>query len=536
MSTDFFDTRVPTANDCVLRNLLERWDRDRPEKTFARFADGSSWTYAQTLAEVRKTAAGLQALGVGQGDHVVSWLPNGPDAIRVWFAINYLGAVCVPINLAYRGKILEHIIDNSDARVMVAHGDLVGRLAGVDTARLETIVCLKGAIDGLSGLRLRDESALDGDPAALEAPSRPIMPWDLQCIMYTSGTTGPSKGVRSSYVHLYSVSAEPYSFMSSDDRYLVNLPLFHVGGTVSTYVALIRGGSIAVVDAFSASTFWEVIRETGATAATLLGSMTPLISNGRGGSADTSLRVALMIPLVEDARAFGERFGCEIYTLFNMTEISAPIVSKVYPEPLGTCGRLREGNFARIVDANDCEVAPGEVGELVVRADRPWAVSDGYHKDDAATARAWRNGWFHTGDAFRQDQHGNFFFVDRMKDAIRRRGENISSFEVEAEVSAHPGVREAAVVGVRDGIGEEEVMAIVVVGDDHAFDPVEFIEFLTPRLPHFMVPRYVRIVDDLPRTPTQKVQKNLLRDQGVTEQTWDREAHGIRLKRQKLGA
>jgi crotonobetaine/carnitine-CoA ligase len=272
-----------------------------------------------------------------------------------------------------------------------------------------------------------------------------------------------------------------------------------------------------------------------ATVATLLGSMTQMISKASGAEgADSPLRVALMIPLIEDTKAFGERFGCEIYTLFNMTEISAPITSGLYPSPLGTCGKVRHGMSVRIVDEYDCEVAPGAIGELLVRADRPWAVSDGYYKNDAATVAAWRNGWFHTGDAFRQDDDGNFFFVDRIKDAIRRRGENISSFEVETAIATHPKVKEAAVVAVRDSIGEEEVMAIVVVRDPGEFDPFEFIEFLASRLPHFMVPRFVRCVGDLPRTPTQKVQKHVLRDEGVTDTTWDREAHGIRLKRQRL--
>ena len=530
------DKRVPDAADCVLRYILEKHAASQPDKVFVHFEDGSEWTYAETLSVVRRTAAGLQQLGVQQGDHVLSWLPNGPDALRVWFAINYIGAVCVPINLAYRGNLLAHVIDNSDAKVIIAHADLVERLDDIPIARLEAIVALKGKPASKARLALHDDKALDGDETNLKPLARDIAPWDLQCIMYTSGTTGPSKGVRSSYLHLYSVSAEPYHFTNPEDRYLINLPLFHVGGTVAVYVMLIRGGSVAIVESFRASEFWKVVNEGRATIATLLGSMTPLISKAPPSPDDakSTLRVGLMIPLVEDARKFGERFGCEIYTLFNMTEVSIPILSELYPSPVGTCGKAREGMTLRIVDANDCEVAPGEVGELVVRADRPWALSDGYYKDDAATARAWRNGWFHTGDAFRQDEKGNFFFVDRMKDTIRRRGENISSFEVETEVAAHPNVKEAAVVAVRDEIGEEEVMAVIALKEPAAFDPFELVEFLKPRLPHFMVPRYFRVVDELPKTPTQKIQKHVLREQGTVEGTWDREAHGLHLKRQKL--
>jgi crotonobetaine/carnitine-CoA ligase len=189
----------------------------------------------------------------------------------------------------------------------------------------------------------------------------------------------------------------------------------------------------------------------------------------------------------------------------------------------------------RIVDDNDCELPVGEVGELMVRADMPFALSHGYHRNPEATARAWRNGWFHTGDAFRRDEHGNHFFVDRLKDAIRRRGENISSFEVEKEILAHPGVRDAAVVAVASEHGEDEVLAVVCPVDGGAVDCEDLVRFLQPRLARFMVPRYVRVLDDLPRTPTNKVQKHLLRAEGLAAGTWDREAAGIVLERERFG-
>jgi crotonobetaine/carnitine-CoA ligase len=187
----------------------------------------------------------------------------------------------------------------------------------------------------------------------------------------------------------------------------------------------------------------------------------------------------------------------------------------------------------RIVDDNDCEVATGEIGELIVRTETPWAMNSGYYGNPEATARAWRNGWFHTGDAFRQDAAGNYFFVDRMKDAIRRRGENISSFEVEAEVSSHPQVQEAAAVAVPSEHGEDEVL-VAVVPQPGGCDPKALVEYLIPRMPHFMVPRYVRLMPELPKTPTQKVQKHLIRSEGITADTWDREQAGVVVRRQKL--
>lgn len=530
------DPRIPSDDRVVLADLLDRHAAERPERLFALFEDGSRWSYGELHAQVRSTAAGLAALGVRRGDTVAVWLPNGADMLRVWFAINYLGAVHVPINLAYRGAILSHALRLSGAALIVLHADLTERLAEADLAALSQAVVLHGPPSPDLRLACHGPGVLTGDCAILQGLDRKVRPWDLQSLMYTSGTTGPSKAVRSSYLHLWSVCDCPYRMLTEDDRFLVNLPMFHVGGTVAVTAMLMRGASVAVVESFRAADFWQTVRATGATAATLLGSMNPLLNAAPAtpGDASTPLRIGFMIPLVTDSAAFGRRFGCEIYTLYNMTEVSTPILSGLFPEQAGTCGRLRPGVEGRVVDANDIELPHGQVGELVLRADTPWAFSDGYHGDSVATAAAWRNGWFHTGDAFRRDAEGNFFFADRIKDAIRRRGENISSFEVEAEVAAYPGVAECAVVAARDAIGEEEVLAVVVPRDPLGFDPAALLAFLQGRLPHFMLPRYVRCLPGMPRTPTQKIQKNVLRHEGVTPDTWDREQAGIRIRRTVL--
>ncbi|MFO1081462.1 MAG: AMP-binding protein [Reyranellaceae bacterium] len=537
MSPRRFDPRIPDADRCVLRPLLERLAAAHPDKPFARFADGSQWTYDETLAVTRRTAAGLQALGVAAGDKVLSWLPNGPDAIRVWFALNYLGAVYVPINLAYRGGLLAHVVANSEAKLIVGHGDLLGRLADVERAAVTRAVAIGGAMPVVPGIELHPAAALA--PATIpDLPAPPIAPWDMQSIIYTSGTTGPSKGVMSSYLQLFTMGTESFPFLGADDRLMINLPLFHVGGTAGVYAMLALGGSISVVEAFDTASFWRVVTETGTTCCVLLGVMATFLVKQPPGPQDRAhtLTSAIMVPLCEDAAAFSQRFGCDIYTVFNMTEVSTPLRSGRNPAPLATCGRPRPGVEARVVDEHDCEVAPGEVGELIVRTDRPWAMNHGYYRNPEATARAWRNGWFHTGDAFRVGEDGQFFFVDRIKDAIRRRGENISSFEVETELCAHPAVKEAAAVAVASEFAEEEVLAVVSLVEGASLDPAELIAFLTPRMAHFMVPRYVRIVDTLPKTPTQKVQKHVLRSEGVTSGTWDREAAGLRLRRERLSA
>jgi crotonobetaine/carnitine-CoA ligase len=537
MSKTWYDLRVPASEDCVLRDLLERFAAERPDKVFVRFQDGREWTYRETREVALRAAHGFRALGVEQGDHVLSWLPNGPDALRVWFGLNYLGAVYVPINLAYRGGLLAHVVENSDAKLIVAHADLYGRLADIDRAKLAQAVIVGGTADASVPLQTHDAAALEPDASDPPELAREILPWDTQSIIYTSGTTGPSKGVLSSYCHLYSMGIEPWPYFGPEDRGLVHLPLFHAGGTGAVYRSLGMGASIAVVDAFSTAKFWDTMRELEVTSATLLGVMATFLVKQPPSPRDRDhpLKTVTMVPLCEDAEAFSQRFGVDVYTTFNMTETQCPITSERNPAPLSTCGAPREGVEARIVDTNDCEVPQGETGELILRCDRPWAMNHGYYKNEEATAKAWRNGWFHTGDAFRMDEKGNFFFVDRLKDTIRRRGENISSYEVETEICAYPAVKEAAVIAVPSEYAEDDVLAAVSLAEGATLDPKELIEFLIPRMAHFMVPRYIRVVDELPKTPTSKVQKAELRAQGVTNETWDREAHGISVKREKIG-
>src|SRR5690606_14032926 len=248
------------------------------------------------------------------------------------------------------------------------------------------------------------------------------------------------------------------------------------------------------------------------------------------------LRSVIIAPFDENAIAFGRRFNVPTYTEFNMTELSVPLWAGPNPKVPGTCGRARPGFELRLVDEHDLEVPVGAAGEVVVRADLPWTLSHGYLNDPDATARAWRNGWFHTGDLMRRDRDGNYFFVDRLKDSLRRRGENISSFEVENAILAHPHVREAAVVPVPGDGSEDEVLAVIALAPGTALEPAALIEFLRDKLAYFMMPRFIRILDALPRTPTQKVEKHVLRAEGVTADTWDRAAAGIRLERDRLSA
>ncbi len=526
---------LPSDESCVLGPALRRQARERGTQVFVRFAEGGEWTYAQTLVQAERCAAGLARLGVRQGDRVFVWLPNGADMLRVWFGINLLGAVLVPVNTAYKGALLAHVAASSGATLAIVHAGLVSRFEAGGIGALRRIVVLGGSASAPAGLEILDPSSLDADPAPELADIRP-RPWDLQALVYTSGTTGASKGVLTPYFHLAQMAVAGREMVNAADRRLVNLPLFHSGGLLGVYGMLLTGGSIALAESFNTATFWPMVRETRTTVCTLLGAMVPFLMKAPPGPEDRdhALRIVSLVPLPEGAQAFAERFGVTVHTNYNSTETSNALVSGPNPTQAGLCGRPRPDVEARLVDANDFEVPAGKVGELVLRTTLPWAMTPGYQGDAEATALLWRNGWLHTGDLFRRDPNGDYYFVDRGKDAIRRRGENISSHEVEIELLAHPGVREAAVVAVASDLGEDEVLAIVAPRPGVRIDCAELLEFLRPRMAHFMLPRYIRVMEELPRTPTHKVQKFVLRSLGCAPGTWDREAAGIVVKREKL--
>jgi crotonobetaine/carnitine-CoA ligase len=524
---------IPPRDTCVVGPLLERWAREQPQRNFLEFSDGTAWTFAAMRARALRAAAGLQRLGVERGSHVLSWMPNEREVILGWFGANLLGAVYVPLNTAYRGAILRHAVALSDAKVMIAHASLLPRLEPESLSLLEHIVCVGGSPPAIDGPRVHASDVLDR-PGAAEA-GQAVQPWDANYIILTSGTTGPSKAVVCTYIQAWAGGAMAMDYFGQDDRLLANLPLFHVSGVGAVMDRLIKGGTCVLYDGFKPESFWDTVRRFNISGCCLVGAMTRFLLNQPPSSRDRDhpLRAVITVPWNQDSLAVAQRFGIEMHTAFNMTELATPIRSQANPPVLGTCGRARPGVECRVVDDHDIEVAPGAVGELMVRTSRPWEITQGYYKNPQATVRAWRNGWFHTGDAFRCDADGNFFFVDRMKDAIRRRGENISSFEVEAEACAHPDVREAAAIPVPSELGEDEVM-LVVVPVAGGLDPLALLRFMEPRVAAYMLPRYIRTVAELPQTPTAKVEKHRLRSEGVTADTWDREAHGVTVRRGKL--
>lgn len=518
----WFAETLPAREDCVLRNMLDHRASKYPDRLFARFEDGTKLNYRQFRAEVRSWASGLQRLGVRKGDRVFVWLPSGRAAVVGWFAINYLGAIYVPLNTAYKGKVLEHVINAARGAVMIAHGALVGRLASLELTHLKEIVT--------------DFSEIEGDGEAFD-DSVEIQHYDIQSIIYTSGTTGHSKGVLSPYLQGYTTAVVNYGYMGEGESMLINLPMFHVGGTSSITCALVRSGSFYLVDGFSTTRFWDQIREGNcSTTSGLIGVMAAFLAKAPPSPSDPDnpLKYITMFPVNEETIAFAKRFGFQYLTGFNMTEVSTPLMTEMNPPPNGSCGRPRTGIECRLVDEHDMEVPLGSSGELIVRSALPWNMNAGYDGLPEATATAWRNGWFHTGDLFRVDAEGNYYFVDRIKDTIRRRGENISSFEVENAIRQFEGVDEVVVVGVANEVAEQDVLAVIKPKNAATFDPVALIGALESSLAYFMIPRFVRLVDEIPKTETNKPRKVVFREQGLTPDTWDREEAGIRLRRERL--
>jgi crotonobetaine/carnitine-CoA ligase len=533
------DTRFPPREQVVLAELLERGERERAEAEFAVFPE-QRWTYRETAAIAWITGHALRKLGVGQGDFVSSWLPNGPHALRTWFGANAIGATYAPLNTAYRGKMLEHTVNYTGSRVMVAHATLVERLADLDLQTLETVVVVGEMPEAAPpGLQLLPASVLDdGEPTRPETERR-VEVWDIQALIYTSGTTGPSKAVLCPHLHHHTYCEQLFPGADESERFFACLPMFHAGGTTAIYGMLERGGSVAITEGFTTATFFEEARRYGTTRGVILGAMANFLMAREPSpdDADHPIRTAIVTPMVPDVEGFRRRFGIDVLAAYGLTEGTCPLRSAPNPVNWRSCGRQVSADYElRLVDEHDREVPVGEVGELIIRHDRPWSLSVGYRGMPEATAEVWRNGWFHTGDAMRRDEAGNYYFVDRAKDALRRRGENISSMEVERELLAHPDVVQAAVVAAAADETEDEVHAFVVLRPGSTLGPAELTEWLVPRMTYFMVPRYLDFVDELPITESQKIQKFRLREIGVTASTWDREAAGVRLRRERLAS
>jgi crotonobetaine/carnitine-CoA ligase len=527
---------IPNRADWCLPQLVARRGEDLGDRPFLSLALGEqALSYGAAADAARAVAGGLVRLGVRPGDRVLLMMRNRAEFVLAMLGAAEAGAIQVPVNVDYRGPLLEHVVTASEASTLVVEHELLDAVVPSLAAlpALRSIVVVGGRADLGGKLRV---AGFDDLLAAGAAPARPrFRSSDVAAIHFTSGTSGRSKGALLPHaaVHLLAERNRQLLDVGADDVYLTELPLFHVNAQMSLYTSLLAGARLRIERRFSASAWLDRIRAAGATHTSLLGVMLGFVlaQPERDDDADNELRSAWTVPCpTAPALRFEERFGLErVVTSYGSTEIGM-VARRVLGEgPDSSAGRVADDLYdVRVVDENDEEVPAGEVGQLLVRPRLPWTTTLGYVGMPDAASTAFRNLWFHTGDAVTIDADRNLTFVDRFDDRIRRRGENVASADVEEVLASHPAIAEAAVVAVpadEEG-GEDEIKAVVVAAAGAGVDAEQVWSWCDERLPYFAVPRYVELADELPKTPTSKVRKHELRAAGVGPGTADRGSGG----------
>jgi len=527
------------------RILADKAQR-QPDKAWLLWQD-ERYTYADLEATTNRYANGFAALGIGKGAHVAVLLGNGPAFFWAVWGLGKLGAVAVPVNTAAKGEMLRYFVDQSDSTWVVVDDESAQRVAAIADAlpQVRGFLYHGPKAPEACGIVARAAPVLALGELARASDLRPpvdaVRHDDLHLIMYTSGTTGPSKGVMSPHAQGHGVGwslAKFYGYRPDDVLYTC-LPLFHGNALwYSAYAALWADAALAVAPRFSATQFWDDIRRYGATQFNTLGAMTNILWKLPPSPADHDhrLRQCMTVPVPKEIYAeLQQRYHVRITSVFAMTENCAVVLFTPDDPPAkaGSAGRTRGYTEIRIVDDEGRDCAAGETGEIAMRATEPGMMMKGYYKMPEATAQQFRDGWFQTGDRGYVDADGYLFFVDRKKEAIRRRGENISAYEVELILSRHPKVLEAAAIPVSSELTEDDVMVYVVRKAGETLTEKEVVEFCNEHMAYFMVPRFVAFIDALPKTPSEKIEKYKLKREAEARRAdlWDREQHGVVVRR-----
>jgi carnitine-CoA ligase len=488
-------------------------------------------TYAEAEAAAARVSSLLARLGVGKGGRVGIMLPNRREFLLAWFGAALIGAVEVPINAGNSRERLVHILNHSQCRVLVAEADDLERLGqlSADLRYLEQIVVVDGSARRAPGFpfRIHDWAAgLAAEPPRGIMPAR-VGPWDPVAIMYTSGSTGPAKGAVLSHGHHYmnGFQAVASTGITADDVIYVSTPLHHnMAQGYGVWPALLAGATVRIAPRFNRDSFWTDVQSAGATVLPFVGAMLVLLAKlpESPSDADNSIRVGYGVPIPAGLRRpFERRFGLRLIRCYGSTEATIVAWNTDDQDDSDAVGRVFPGYEVRIFDDNDLEVLVGETGEICVRTDQPHSMFSGYLDDPAKTAEATRNLWFHTGDRGRFDERGRLWFSGRFGDVIRCKGENISAFEIEQIVTGHPGVSLAAAYGVPSELTDEDIVVVVTRRAGHSLDPAELFAWSAERMPRYMRPRYIDVVDDLPLTPTGKIEKYKLRQHGLSSTAVD---------------
>jgi carnitine-CoA ligase len=525
---DFSDRTLPKILDCQAglgeRVLLRSEHREL--------------TYADAPDVAARYASRLAAEGVGPGDTVAVFMSNRMELIELWFGIAWLGAILVPINTALRGEQLRHAVATAAPVLVVTETDFLGHLSIVEdiVAQARAVLAIDAKVDGEA---IGSVPVRQFQPDSTGIPVHLVTPGDTAAILYTSGTTGAAKGVLCPHAQFYwwGVLTGEALGLDQDDVLFTVLPMFHTNALNSLWQAMLFGATYSFAPKFSARNFWQQAHANGATATYLLGSMAQILLKQPVGQLDKKHSVGVALcpatPL-EVVEKFRSRFGVKLIEGYGSTETNFVFSNTLRGYVPASMGRVTDGFEVRVVDTNDCDVEEGKPGELIIRQREPFSMSQGYYGNPLATVKAWRNLWFHTGDRVFRDGDGVYHFLGRLVDAIRRRGENISSWEVENALMLHSDIEEAAVIGVPSDLGsEEDVMAFVVMRPGCAPDHADMVRFLESRLAYFAIPRYWEFPTELPRTENNKIKKHRLRELGITPTSWDFEKSGIVLDRGK---
>jgi crotonobetaine/carnitine-CoA ligase len=501
---------------------------------------GTTYSYSDIDRQSTRLARGLLDLGVRKGDTVASILDNNLEAVLCWFAINKAGAISVPVNTAYKGEFLRHQLNDCGASIVIAESDYAQRVVDVEAglSRASILLQREGPLLESSRLQVRELRSVCSE--SHEPLPDPNSPADLALLIYTAGTTGPSKGCMISHNYVCNLGRQVVLMEDrhQDDCNWTALPLFHMNATGGSILScMFVGARVAIFPRFSVSRFWPDIRRSRATVASLLGSMITFIAEAEEtedsracfGQLHTVRGSPFPALLQEKWKArFGvRRAGSNSYGLTEAARVTGLRCDEEGPP--GSSGRANADFDVRIFDDDDNELPPGTPGEIVIRPRRPLVMFEGYWNRPEDTLNIMRNMWLHSGDIGRFDADGYLYFVDRKKDYLRRRGENISSFEVETGLRAHPAVEDVAVHAVFSDAGEDDVKATVVLKKDAAITEEMLCRWAIERLPYFTIPRYFEFRQDLPRNPLGRVLKYQLRADGCTPNTWDREKAGLRI-------
>ncbi len=506
--------------------------------------DRVPYTYAELDRRSNAMARAFAELGVKKGDRVVTLFNTNIDVFTCWFAINKIGGIWVPINTAYRGEFLRHQISDAGARVAIC-----------DPGYLERFIQIANQLPELGLLLVRGQDDIPPCPIEIrrlddyrgtDQAALPIIvdPVDLCSLLYTSGTTGPSKGCMISHNYLAAIARVnmEYTWQEEGETLWTPLPVFHAAALSGVVAVMTRGLRMSVSSTFSVSTFWEDLEEAGATVAMLMATIFPLVAQAPDNEAAKryfgKLRMAFGVPITPELRkVWTERFGVQVMSSwsYGQTE-SIRLCGTPYDitPPEMCAGKPIDLYDVVILDDDDQPVPPGTVGQICHRPRYPDVMFGGYWGRPDSTAAVWKNMWMHTGDLGRMDEEGYMYFADRAKDYLRHRGENVSSFEVEAAFMQHHSISEVAIHAIGKQTGDDDIKLTAVLRDGAKGDHKALCLWAIENLPHFAVPRFYEFRTSLPKNPTGRILKYQLRDEGVTVDTWDREAHGIKVRRQKV--